>query len=395
MTEAAPARAGLVSYRLEGRLEMLPPALFGQGEAIIFLPPCPEADPPAEPLFWLVDEKGRRLALAWPGGAALDHEDALAAIRIEASFGLPRPLMTRLPVHPHRLPPRLRAWARRLLAPKKPAGVCFPRWPIEPSLEAWRHIGQAAGLTGPPWTWPDGAGCALCLSHDVDTAVGQKNAEALAEVEESLGLRSVWFLLAGNYEIDAALWQEMAARGHEIACHGLNHDFKLGYLPPNKMAARLDKSLARLAQFKPQGFRTPGFFRTPALMEALAERFSYDSSLPDTRSQPAPNGCASLFPFRLGGLTELPVTMPADGEMIALGLGAYERTALWREKAGWIKSLGGLIHLLTHPDPEFTATADERETYRRFLAELLDGPEKVWAALPLQITALADRADNG
>jgi len=373
-------------YRLEGRLDLLPETIWGGSDRTLFLPACSEPAVEADPLFWIVDKGGRKIPLAWSGGAALDLDDALLQMRNQAALVSPRPLMSYTPFHPHRLPSFARVWMRRILAlacrlPKR--NTVFPRWPIEPSLEVLKAIVRIAGLNGDTPFWPDRADFALCLSHDVDTAMGQKNVLTLAEIEEDLGLRSAWFLTPANYDLDAGLWQEMAARGHEIACHGLRHDFKLAYLSPARTAGRLDRARELLASFEVAGFRSPGFLRTPSLLEAVASRFLYDSSIPDTLVLHGASGCASVFPFKLRSLVEVPVTLPYDGEMMALGMGPEEREMLWKRKAAWIRKAGGLVHLLTHPDPGFTDCTRERELYRRLLERLLG--DRPWSALPRDI----------
>ncbi len=379
-------------YRLAGRLDLLPEDIWAGLGPTIYLPPVPETSPEADPILTVIDEAGRERPLAWPGGLALEAEETADHLIAWAAFRIPRPLVSRLPFHPHRLPSFARALGRRMWGRRggRAGRQVYPRWPVEPSLEIWRAVVRAAGREAGPAgvTWPEGADYGLILSHDVDTAAGQRNAPALAEIEESLGFRSAWFLPADNFALDFDLWRELGRRGHEIACHGLKHDFKLAYLPRNALAGRLDEALAVLARLKPTGFRSPGFFRTPALIDALAGRFGYDSSIPDTRSLPAPNGCAAIRPFKLGGLTQLPVTLPPEGEMMALGYDRTARAGIWAAKANWIARRGGLVHLLTHPDPGFTDRPAELELYRNFLAELAGGRLRYWTGLPREAAAL-------
>jgi len=229
----------------------------------------------------------------------------------------------------------------------------------------------------------------------VDTAAGQCNVLALARIEEDLGLRSAWFLAPGNYRIDRGLWGEMTARGHEVAAHGLRHDFKLPYLSPRRMAARLDRCCELLAEFGAAGFRSPAFLRTPPLVEAVAARFVYDSSVPDTLRLHGPDGTGCVFPWRLGPLVEVPVTLPYDGELLALGLDARACFALWCRKAAWIRQVGGLVHLLTHPDPRFTADRSQRELYRRTLAAILEADGPLWHGLPVEAARVAASQQAG
>ena len=375
-------------YRLEGRMDLLPGTIWGGNDETIYLPECPEPESDAEPLFWIVDKRGKRTPLAWAGGFALD-DDAFSKVRDCASLTEGRPVLTHIPFHPHRLPPSARALMRSIMATARyfRSKNMFPRWPIEPSLAVLDAIDRIARPDTQTRFWPNQADFAMALSHDVDTAIGQKNVLPLAEIEEDSGLRSTWFLTPGNYDVDEVLWREMAERGHEIACHGLFHDFKLGYLTPAQIGVRLDKALQLMASFDVRGFRAPGFLRTRPLLDAVTPRFLYDSSIPDTLTLHGSSGCASVFPYMLGSLAEIPVTLPYDGEMMALGMGLEAREEIWKRKAKWVKEVGGLIHILTHPDQEFTSNGEERELYRRTLGDLKSEQERTWFPLLKDIAA--------
>jgi peptidoglycan/xylan/chitin deacetylase (PgdA/CDA1 family) len=376
-------------YRLDGRMELLPDDIWGGNSPTILLPEVSDCRPTGDVLFWAVDENGNRRALAWPDGLALDFDAAATAILDDRGLDSPRPWMSYSPFHPHCLPPMLRGCVRAVLAtadrlaPRRAPE--FPRWPIEPSLEVWKAIASAAGIDVPTPDWPNGKRFAVCLSHDVDTADGQTAVRELADIEEQLGLRSAWFLCPGNYELDHGLWSEMAARGHEIGCHGLLHDFKLPYLPESKIAERLNRALRLLEPYDVQGFRSPALLRTPALLEAVADRFHYDSSIPDTVHLHGANGSASIQPYLLGDRVEVPLTMPYDGELIALGVPLEQRLAVWSRKIEWIRSRGGLIHFLTHPDAQFSGKKPLQNLYRAALEQLVSNSGDGWFALPLQV----------
>ena len=276
-------------------------------------------------------------------------------------------VLARLPFHPHRIPSSLRSLARRLW-PKghhsHNQGIRFPDWPVDYSVDFLRFMDANIDLNHSVYE------PTLCLSHDVDSLEGQRQVIHMAKVEESLGLRSAWFLVPGKYPIDRGLWREMKSRGHEIGCHGWIHDFKLPVLSVEKIQSRLSRAVAELAEFEVCGFRAPGFYRSPRLYEQLPRWFSYDSSAPDTLNLPGPGGCGTVFVDQVGGLTQVPVTVSWDGETLAMGLTVDERQAIWQEKISWIKRLGGVIHLLTHPDPGFTWGKAGLDWYRNTLREI-------------------------
>ena len=379
MPEAGP---NPIRQTLSGRLDLLPPALFGNEEPTVFLPPIPESDPAGEVLFWATGPDGDKRPLAWDGGTALDWETTFRGLTHD--FHLAQPLVAKLPFHPHRLPGFIRRAGRAVWAKGEPPGESYPRWPREPTPEAWLALGKVCRLIEP------GVGeSVLCLSHDVDTAQGQKNALALARAEEDLGLRSAWFLPTANYKLDLALWQDLADRGHEIACHGFNHDFKTPYLAPDKMEDRLRFSAEALGSFGPVGFRAPGFFRSAEFLAAVSRHFAYDSSIPDCRTAPRTNGCGLVRPFeitdrtyKIDSLIEAPITLPPEGELLAKGFSPDRILDLWLEKADWIIALSGTVHTLTHPDPGFSDGPAMIGLYSRFLSRLLDRPRPPVHCLP-------------
>jgi hypothetical protein len=75
----------------------------------------------------------------------------------------------------------------------------------------------------------------------------------------------------------------------------------------------------------------------------------YDSSFPDTDPfEPQPGGCCSIFPFFLGDLVELPITLPQDHTLWEIL--RKDSIEHWTRKSDWIVANGGMINLITHPD---------------------------------------------
>jgi hypothetical protein len=109
--------------------------------------------------------------------------------------------------------------------------------------------------------------------------------------------------------------------------------------------------------------------------------FRYDSSYPDTDPyEPIPGGCGSPWPFRIGPLVELPITMPQDHtlwEILQVGAGD-----IWREKADRLRRCGGLINIIVHPD--YLSLPYQWREYEDFLA-WLRAQRDIWIALPRDI----------
>jgi peptidoglycan/xylan/chitin deacetylase (PgdA/CDA1 family) len=124
--------------------------------------------------------------------------------------------------------------------------------------------------------------------------------------------------------------------------------------------------------------------RTPALYAALENRFTYDSSMPDTGLLPYSNGCATVFPFTHGRIVVLPLTLPADGQLLGLRTPAAGVLAEWITKCEWIAATGGVAVILTHPERGFSAEEPMRAAYRGFV-DWISARGDAWSATPYEI----------
>ena len=76
---------------------------------------------------------------------------------------------------------------------------------------------------------------------------------------------------------------------------------------------------------------------------------SYDMSVPNvSHLDPQQGGCCTVFPFFVGNIVELPVTMTQDYSLFHI-LGQYS-TDLWIEQSKRIRQKNGLISVIVHPD---------------------------------------------
>lgn len=120
-------------------------------------------------------------------------------------------------------------------------------------------------------------------------------------------------------------------------------------------------------------------------MERVSNLFQYDSSLPDTGLFPTRgNGCCSIFPFLVENLVVLPVTLPPDGTLLSLGLSPKQILDMWLKKLDWIRKVGGMALVLTHPEPQLSGNRAMLEIYRRLLRKV-SGDKDAWLALPWQV----------
>lgn len=348
--------------------------------------PALEARQPAEgrPLVWLEGRARTTLVSATAAGPRVwfDADDWLERLTAGALWTPRPPFWSRLPFHPHLVPPALRALARRGLARGEAAA---PAALVADELA--RAIHAVLEPDAPP------AALTLVLSHDTESAAGQEGLARLWEVEERAGVRSCAYVVSGRFPIDDALLAGGRRRGFEIGHHDHYHDYRTAYLPPPALAARLAEARPFCERYDVRGFRAPGWYRTPALFSAAAARYAYDSSFPSFRAGTRPSGCFTRRPFLLGGVPVVPLTAPADGELLARGLGAADLVRVWRGYAAAARAhapAGGLLHLLTHPEPGFTASRELIDAYAEVLHELAATPGVV-CRLPSAVAEAAHR----
>ncbi len=113
--------------------------------------------------------------------------------------------------------------------------------------------------------------------------VVERNVDRLLPVIEGLGV--TFFVLGFMAERHPGLVRRIAARGHEIACHGHAHQ-PVYVQGAKRFAADIRAAKARLEELTGRpclGYRAPGFSvrsrETWALEEILAAGFAYDSSI--------------------------------------------------------------------------------------------------------------------
>lgn len=250
------------------------------------------------------------------------------------------------------IPRALTLGLRRLYGDRR-AGMLQLGWPIEPRYAAFQlgvmgHLLRITGRAHLPFLnfWPDGRRYALVLTHDIESAAGQRFVPEVAALEEDLGFRSSFNFVPELYPLDRDLMADLKTRGFEVGVHGLRHDGKLfsGREQFMRRAARIN---AYLGEFEAVGFRAPLTQRQPEWMQVL--EIEYDSSFFDTDPyQPIAGGTMSVWPFELGHFVELPYTLVQD-HTLAYILG--ETTPrLWLEKVAFLRSVHGMALLLTHPD---------------------------------------------
>jgi peptidoglycan/xylan/chitin deacetylase (PgdA/CDA1 family) len=282
------------------------------------------------------------------------------------------------------LPRPLQLALRRAYA-KRQAQVEFPRWPIEPILVERRNeeLRTQLAMSGEPRLpivnyWPDGKRFAAILTHDVEGPAGVANVRRVLELEQRHGFVSSWNFVAEWYPIEDGLFDDIRAAGGEIGLHAIKHDGKL-FESRASFEADLPAIRRYLREWDAVGFRSPATHRNADWMPELG--CLYDSSFPDTDPfEPQAGGCCSIFPFLLGELVELPITLVQDHTLWEiLREPSIDR---WIEKSEWIIDNHGLINLITHPD--YLDSPERLALYEQLLI-FLAGQREGWHARPDEV----------
>ncbi len=282
------------------------------------------------------------------------------------------------------LPRRLTRIMRRFYGGSKQRN--FPLgWPIEDRYARFqwavmRHLIEKRGGSEISFLhfWPNGHRLALVLTHDIETAEGQRFALRVADLEQRLGYHSSFNFVPERYQLDTAIIQELRERGFEIGIHGLKHD---GHLFSSRMefSRRAVKINQYLKSLDAVGFRAPLTHRQPEWMQML--EIVYDLSFFDTDPyEPIPGGVMSIWPFILGRFVELPYTLPQDYTLTNI---LCEQTPdTWLNKTTFLEKYFGMALVNTHPD--YLTRSENWKVYVHFL-EMLKNRADYWYALPREV----------
>lgn len=240
------------------------------------------------------------------------------------------------------LPRRLQLWLRRRgLSRKKRRHAAA--WPIL----------ERAGKRPEGWAgWPENKQFSVVLTHDVERQGGHDKCLQLAELEKSLGFRSLFNFVPERYEVSAGLRATLVAQGFEVGVHGLNHDGKL-FQSLKIFRQRVPKINGYLRDWQSVGFRSPAMLHNLDWIRELD--IEYDLSTFDTDPfEPQSDGVETIFPFWVDGAdgrpgyVEMPYTLAQD--FTPLILMREQNIDFWKKKIDWISTKGGMVLVNVHPD---------------------------------------------
>ena len=238
-------------------------------------------------------------------------------------------------------------------------------------------------------TW-NGKKYACLMTHDVDTRKGLQNAKQLRKLEEKYDVPSAWYIPLKHYKLNLETIRELANYG-EIGAHDTKHDGTLIQVPEHRLIERVIEAKQTLEKISGQpvkGFRAPILQHNTKIIRALKKAgYAYDTSIPAWEPKHPytmkPHGIATTYPLTLYGLTEIPVTLVQDHQLLyVLGLTPEEAVRKWLDMISVIKNLGGLCTFLIHPDCKL---ADLKLNIYEELVNTITSDHQAWITLPSKI----------
>jgi hypothetical protein len=264
--------------------------------------------------------------------------------------------------------------------------IPFPRWPVDCSVEILLErllilSLKARGVDRMPfiWFWPNGHRAAMIMTHDVETAVGRDYCPTLLALNGRYRIRcSLQLIPELRYEVSASTLKALREKGAEINVHDLNHDGHL-YDDRAEFLRRVEKINQYGRAFGARGFRAGVLYRNLDWYDSFD--FSYDMTVPNVAHlDPQRGGCCTIFPFSVGKILEIPLTMTQDYTLFHI-FNNYS-IDLWKTQVGLVLARHGLISFNVHPDYIMERRAGAvYEELLRYLVQLRDESD-VWMALP-------------
>lgn len=265
----------------------------------------------------------------------------------------------------------------------------FPHWPVDTSveniIESVMTLSVGAQKTQEIpfiWFWPDNAQACVVMTHDVETAAGRDFCGKLMDIDDSSGIKSSFQIVPEQrYAVPDSYLQKIKDRGFEVNVHDLNHDGKLfqNYEEFSRRASSINR---HGKAFGALGFRSAILYRHIDWIKLLD--FQYDTSIPNVAHlDPQHGGCCTIFPYFIGDVLEIPVTMIQDYSLFHI-LQNYSLD-LWKIQMSLILERHGVMNFIIHPD--YISKENEQRVYRDLLSLLsqLRDTAGCWIPLPSEL----------
>lgn len=286
--------------------------------------------------------------------------------------------------------------ARRFLAGDGVAEGSAPAWPDEPRVDRYRRAlykelleeREASGrddLVASPLSppWPGGKRFAVCLTFQVSEAGQMPHVGRVLEEYKSREVPTAHFLAGDTSWWDHGALEAVRQSGGEVALLGLGRRVDPQRARAGQLRRRLDRLQPVIEQHGISGWRNPAGRITERLVEALGSQLTYDSTLADTADPRGGHslGCAVTSPFRLDGMLEVPVTIPADTHLFRQGITGLDFLELMRAKAFKIRQRYGVVVLSISLDPTMGGGRVQRDLLGALMGDLIDTGD-AWFTTP-------------
>lgn len=228
-------------------------------------------------------------------------------------------------------------------------------------LDEWYHCRWATGSARS--RWKDTA-TFFREHYNADRPAGELEAPTrrVLDLFERLGVRSTFFILGEVAVFYPDLVEEIAARGHEIGCHGFHH-VDVDLLDPDSFRSELERAkevLSSIVQSPIVGYRAPNLLVRDWMIPILRELgFRYDVSVCTSRSllgKDFGHDHVAVNPYRFrdrfsrpdpaGDLVEIP-------HPLFPGLRLAAATGIMTRIAGRTWTLAALRHALRTGDAQY------------------------------------------
>jgi hypothetical protein len=240
----------------------------------------------------------------------------------------------------------------------------------------------------------------LLLTHDIDSRAELGLVAGIRDAERARGLPSAVGLVPRISWPSQAYAEDLVASGAELYCHDLAHDGRLPALPAGEAVRAFTAVFEASPWARPlmRGFRSGQLLMSPDLRAAVGETFDYDMSLPDTERGGAYGfsaGCATVFPFLIGQLLEIPLTLAQDVFLLQVHrLSPEGALACWLQKLDYVASVGGVAVLNVHPVWVNPSRRRMWHVYVRFLNSV-STDKRLWVTTPAGLAQWLSRRRHG
>ncbi|MFS4581795.1 polysaccharide deacetylase family protein [Phaeobacter sp. C3_T13_0] len=249
-----------------------------------------------------------------------------------------------------------------------------------------------------PYPWPKPYRAAFCFSVDVDATApylwqhrngvpktlaafehrqyGMRRGLArITNMLDRIGVKGTFFVPGAVAEENPDLLPGLLERGQEIALHGYFHEL-VGDISDSQFTHALERSIDLfVAQTgkPPTGFRSPAWEMTPHMISELARLGLWDSSL-----------MGEDVPYRIGGVTEIPVRWDNDDAIFFKFLGPGDKSPRpdcevaeqWRQDAHTQIDDGGLYMLTVHD--WISGRANRVAHLENLMAYVMQADDDIW-----------------